>query len=197
MQSQILTLNAERGHTIINHMSLTRVNSPSCVLSSHPGNSRSKLSICISHFSPGIIQVQSTPNISDSTLRLMCSSYFDPPPSWIQRTTFLFPSPTSRRKLLRFLWSPPPSLCICLPVWLMDRIMRPWARKLFHFDTSIWQGESICGEKTGTDWPPLLTSCFHFPTRLMSWVTAQHTDTCFTYDVKSEGRQGDIIASLS
>lgn len=189
VQLQVFTLNAKVEHTIINHISLTWTDlayKPSCALSSHLWNS--ELPIRISHFFPRIVQVHSTPSISDSTLRLICSSQFDPPPCGFRPTTFLFPSLTSRLKLLQFLWFPPhthPASASLCGWWTGS--WGPWWKTavLTHLFDKL---RVSAGKKLGLGPPP---SYFHLPTRLMSWVTAQHSDTCFTYDAKSEGRRGN------
>ena len=52
-------------------------------------------------------------------------------------------------------------------------------------------------KRQGATASPPHTPCFHSCTQLISWVTAQCSGTCFTYDVKSEARQGVILALLA
>ncbi len=200
--AKMFTLNAKDARTIMNPISLTwtdLASTPSCTLSLNISSSNlvanSKLPICIYHFSPRDVQVHSTPNISHSSLRLICSSHFDSP-LWIETDHLPLPLSNLQAKAASVPLIPPspPRLPPCVAD---GRDHEALGERLSAVLTHLFDKVRISAEKRlGLTASLLLTCCFHLPTRLMSWVTAQHGDTRFTYDVKNEGRQGDIIASL-
>lgn len=127
-------------------------------------------------FPPRIAQVHSTPDISDSTLRLICSTHFDSP-LWIQTDHLRLPISTLQAEAasVPLIPSPPSSSSSSLhpPPCVADG----WdhealGERLSAILTHLFDKVRISVEKrlglTAAPPLPFLTSCFHLPTQLMS-----------------------------